>query len=98
MSNKVLMSVYNRMVEVMDTLAQLLGTQALTDMTVLKLSGLGIFPFFVENISSLQLSALKLVRTIFSRYEKHRDLIIEDIFASLGRLPTTKRNLRNFRY
>ncbi|XP_019855038.1 PREDICTED: nipped-B-like protein isoform X1 [Amphimedon queenslandica] len=97
MSNKVLMSVYNRMVEVMDTLAQLLGTQALTDMTVLKLSGLGIFPFFVENISSLQLSALKLVRTIFSRYEKHRDLIIEDIFASLGRLPTTKRNLRNFR-
>ena len=36
MSNKVLMSVYNRMVEVIDTLAQLLGTQALTDMTVLK--------------------------------------------------------------
>ena len=35
---------------------------------------------------------------IFSRYEKHRELILEDIFASLARLPTTKRNLRNFKY
>ena len=34
---------------------------------------------------------------IFSRYEKHRDLILEDIFASLRRLPTTKRNLRSFK-
>lgn len=68
----------------------------------------------MENVSSLQLSALKLVRAvsisfmcvcehlllfvqIFSRYEKHRDLILEDIFASLARLPTTKRNLRSFR-
>lgn len=35
---------------------------------------------------------------IFSRYEKHRDLILEDIFASLRRLPTTKRNLRSFKW
>ena len=86
-----------------------------------QLSSLGICPFFVENVSSLQLSALRLVRAvssafclcvirarsllicllpsqIFSRYEKHRELILEDIFASLARLPTTKRNLRNFKY
>lgn len=85
----------------------------------LQLSSLGTFPFFVENINLLQLSALRLVRAvsdpvspllsffdsffftifmqIFSRYEKHRDLILEDIFASLRRLPTTKRNLRSFK-
>jgi len=35
---------------------------------------------------------------VFSRYEKHRQLILEEIFTSLARLPTSKRNLRNFRY
>lgn len=35
---------------------------------------------------------------VFSRYEKHRQLILEEIFTSLARLPTSKRSLRNFRY
>uniref|UniRef100_A0A671PY36 Nipped-B protein n=1 Tax=Sinocyclocheilus anshuiensis TaxID=1608454 RepID=A0A671PY36_9TELE len=35
--------------------------------------------------------------TVFSRYEKHRQLILEEIFTSLARLPTSKRSLRNFR-
>lgn len=35
---------------------------------------------------------------MFSRYEKHRQLILEEIFTSLARLPTSKRSLRNFRY
>lgn len=34
---------------------------------------------------------------VFSRYEKHRQLILEEIFTSLARLPTSKRSLRNFR-
>ncbi len=38
-----------------------------------------------------------LLYQIFSRYEKHRELIFEDIFSSLARLPTTKKNLRSFR-
>ena len=89
-----------------------------------QVSSLGIAPFFVENISVLQLSAVRLVRAVslttmpdtlyamlvtlpppppppplqvFAHYEKHRDLILEDIFASLARLPTTKRNLRSFK-
>lgn len=37
-SNKSLMSIYHRMVEVISTLAQLLNLQTLTDMTVLKVS------------------------------------------------------------
>uniref|UniRef100_A0A672MJM6 Nipped-B protein n=1 Tax=Sinocyclocheilus grahami TaxID=75366 RepID=A0A672MJM6_SINGR len=63
----------------------------------LQVSSLGITPFFVENVSELQLCAIKLVTAVFSRYEKHRQLILEEIFTSLARLPTSKRNLRNFR-
>uniref|UniRef100_A0AAX7VVH2 Nipped-B protein n=1 Tax=Astatotilapia calliptera TaxID=8154 RepID=A0AAX7VVH2_ASTCA len=42
----------------------------------------------------LQVNAKSVV---FSRYEKHRQLILEEIFTSLARLPTSKRSLRNFR-
>lgn len=35
---------------------------------------------------------------LFSRYEKHRQLIMEDILSSLARLPSSKKNLRNYRY
>lgn len=112
-----------------------------------QVSSMGITPFFVENVSELQLCAIKLVTAVsfvfffflfkniqylsedaacyvsvdvflqnhltmklkktclitschqvFSRYEKHRQLILEEIFTSLARLPTSKRSLRNFRY
>ncbi|CAI8012870.1 Nipped-B-like protein A [Geodia barretti] len=95
-ANRDVQAVYRKLTEVVENLALLLETQPLTDTTVLQISSLGTFPFFVENVSSLQLSSLRLVRAVFSRYEKHRDLILEDLFASLARLPTTKRNLRSF--
>ena len=44
--------------------SELLNIQVLTDTTVLQVSSLGVAPFFVENISELQLSALKLVTTV----------------------------------
>lgn len=62
-----------------------------------QISTLGVAPFFVENISELQLNAMRLVTTVFAHYEKHRQLILEDIFASLARLPSSKRNLRSYR-
>lgn len=34
---------------------------------------------------------------IFSKYEKHRQLILEDILSSLARLPSSKKNLRSYR-
>ena len=50
------------------TYVHVLETQALNDIAVhvflFQLSSLGIFPFFVENVSTLQLSSLKLVRTV----------------------------------
>ncbi|XP_063406097.1 nipped-B-like protein A isoform X2 [Mytilus trossulus] len=90
-------TLYNKMAEMISNLSEILEIQELTDTTILQVSTLGVGPFFVENISEIQLNAMKLVTTVFSRYEKHRQLILEDIFASLARLPSSKRNLRNYR-
>lgn len=95
--HKSTITLYNKMAEMISNLSELLEIQELTDTTILQVSTLGVGPFFVENISEIQLNAMKLVTTVFSRYEKHRQLILEDIFASLARLPSSKRNLRNYR-
>merc|ERR1719195_1331400 len=58
---------------------------------------MGVAPFFVENIPEIQLSALKLTTGVFSKYDKHRKLVLDDILASIARLPQTKRSLRTFR-
>merc|ERR1711881_653004 len=50
-----------------------------------------------ESIQELQLSALKLVRNVFGKYEKHRKLLLDDILASIARLPSSKRSLRTYR-
>uniref|UniRef100_A0A8C1VHT1 Nipped-B protein n=1 Tax=Cyprinus carpio TaxID=7962 RepID=A0A8C1VHT1_CYPCA len=94
---KVTVMLYNKVCDIISNLSELLEIQLLTDTTILQISSLGITPFFVENVSELQLCGIKLVTAVFSRYEKHRQLILEEIFTSLARLPTSKRNLRNFR-
>ncbi|XP_037089456.1 nipped-B-like protein B [Pollicipes pollicipes] len=92
-----LLSLYNKLRELVSLTAELLNIQVLTDTTVLQVSTLGVAPFFVENISELQLSALKLVTTIFSKYQKHRRLLLDDILASIARLPSSKRSLRTYK-
>uniref|UniRef100_A0A1I8GDV5 Nipped-B protein n=1 Tax=Macrostomum lignano TaxID=282301 RepID=A0A1I8GDV5_9PLAT len=87
----------NRLVELVDSFAQLVDLQRLTDNAILAMSGLAVAPFFVENVENLQLSALRLCTSVFCQYEKHRQLILEDLFASLARLPSSKRSLRSFR-
>nr|VZH95966.1 unnamed protein product [Spirometra erinaceieuropaei] len=88
---------YYRLVEIVSNLAELVNMQRLTDSLVLTLSSLGVSAFFVENVTELQLAALKLVTGIFSQYEAHRNLIVEDIIASIARLPSSKKNLRAYR-
>lgn len=66
---KAMLNFYTKMHEVVGLLAELLNVQVLTDTTVLHLSTLGVSPFFVENVSELQLSALKLVTGV-RHYEK----------------------------
>ncbi|KAL2091754.1 hypothetical protein ACEWY4_011552 [Coilia grayii] len=94
---RVIIMLYNKVCDVVSSISELVDIQLLTDTTILQMSSMGITPFFVENISELQLCAIKLVTVVFSRYEKHRQLILEEIFTSLARLPTSKRSLRNFR-
>ncbi|KAL1456875.1 hypothetical protein WDU94_001565, partial [Cyamophila willieti] len=94
---KSVLTLYTKLSEVVSLISELLAAQTLTDTTVLHASTMGVSPFFVENISELQLSSLKLVTTIFTKYEKHRKLLLDDILASMARLPSTKRNLRTYR-
>ncbi|XP_065070069.1 nipped-B-like protein A isoform X2 [Rhopilema esculentum] len=94
---KPILQLYNKLCELVSLIADLVALESLNDIIILKISCIGTAPFFVENISILQLEALKLVRTIFRTYVKHRDLILDDILASLARLPSSKRNLRNYR-
>ncbi|XP_049326310.1 nipped-B-like protein A isoform X2 [Astyanax mexicanus] len=94
---RVIIMLYNKVCDVVSNISELLEIQLMTDTTILQVSSMGITPFFVENVSELQLCAIRLVTAVFSRYEKHRQLILEEIFTSLARLPTSKRSLRNFR-
>ncbi|KAK7086913.1 hypothetical protein SK128_008836 [Halocaridina rubra] len=95
--NRSILGLYNKLHEVVGLLADLLNIQTLTDTTVLQLSTLGVAPFFVENVSELQLSALRLVTKVFAKYNKHRRLLLDDILASIARLPNSKRSLRTYR-
>uniref|UniRef100_A0A8C1QIH4 Nipped-B protein n=1 Tax=Cyprinus carpio TaxID=7962 RepID=A0A8C1QIH4_CYPCA len=79
---RVTVMLYNKVCDIISNLSELLEIQLLTDTTILQVRS-AVFTFW-QNI-------------VFSRYEKHRQLILEEIFTSLARLPTSKRNLRNFR-
>lgn len=94
---KASLQMYNKLCEVVSAAAELVDVQELTDTVILHFSALGVAPFFVENVQELQLGAIKLITAIFSRYDKHRQLILEDLLSSLARLPTSKRSLRSFR-
>lgn len=61
---KSIVHLYSKICELVKALAELLSIQVLTDNSVLHLSSLGVAPFFVENVSELQLSSLKLVTTV----------------------------------
>ncbi|XP_030756621.1 nipped-B protein [Sitophilus oryzae] len=96
-SGKGINNLYTKISELVNLLSELMNIQVLTDTSVLHASSMGISPFFVENVSELQLACLKLVTTIFTRYESHRRLLLDDILASIARLPSTKRSLRTYR-
>lgn len=82
----------------MARLAELLAMHPLSDTIVVECTAIGIAPFFVERADELQLHALGIARAIFAHYERHRPLILDEIYASLVKLPTGKRGLHNYRY
>lgn len=63
-SGKGISVLYTKMSELVNLLSELMNVQILTDTSVLHASSMGISPFFVENVSELQLACLKLVRTV----------------------------------
>ena len=69
----------------------------MTDTIIITLSSLSVMCFFVENINDLQLEALKILTNIFTRYPKHRQLVLDDILASLVKLHPNKRNSRSYK-
>ena len=46
--------------------------------------------------SIVQVSAMDLIAAIFSRYPRHRSIIIEDLFPLMLKLPTSKKSLRTY--
>lgn len=48
-----------------------------------------------KNNSMLTMSNKKYLQ-IFTKYEQHRRLLLEDILASIARIPSSKHNLRSF--
>jgi cohesin loading factor subunit SCC2 len=68
---KSILTLYNKLNEVVVLLSELLSIQVLTDTAVLNVSTLSVSPFFVESVSELQLSALKLVTTVNHNFLPH---------------------------
>ncbi|NXE42983.1 NIPLB protein, partial [Ptilorrhoa leucosticta] len=61
---RVIVMLYNKVCDIVSSLSELLEIQLLTDTTILQISSMGITPFFVENVSELQLCAIKLVTAV----------------------------------
>ena len=59
-TNKAIMAVYHRMVEVIDTLSQLLQTQSLTDITILKVTRTIINTLYIITINGIFIQIINL--------------------------------------
>lgn len=83
--------------EMLNLIGELICQIDMTDTIIITLSSLSVMCFFVENINDLQLEALKILTNIFTRYSKHRQLVLDDILASLVKLHPNKRNSRLYK-
>ncbi|RDD46191.1 Nipped-B-like protein [Trichoplax sp. H2] len=92
--NKLVNFIYRKTCEAVALLSELVQITTFTDTIIIQLSSIGISSFFVDNVKDLQRSALDLIRWTFKKYDKHRNVIIEDILSSLVKLPSNRTNLR----
>lgn len=117
-NKKILLKMYTKWGELIGYLVELLTLRggSLTDTLVLSTTRVALGAFFLENLTTsaaisssgnqsnneIQLNALKLTTTIFSQYQGHRGVILEELLHSIARLPTNKRskflknNLKSF--
>lgn len=96
---KEISQLYHKIVEITKVLVQLYNKFHFVDTITIHASALGVEPFFVDNIETLQFVCLDLVTSIFQneKYAVHRKNILAEILASVDRLPHSKRNLRPFK-
>ncbi|XP_055299107.1 nipped-B protein isoform X6 [Sitodiplosis mosellana] len=90
---------YNKLVELTRIFVTLFDKCTFIDTIVLAVSTLAVEPFFVDNIEAMQFACLELITTIFRKetYVNYRNSILNDIFASVDRLPQSKRNMRPYK-
>ncbi|KAF4040538.1 Sister chromatid cohesion C-terminus [Phytophthora infestans] len=83
--------------ELMDRLAALVLSVKLADRWILRLSSSMVELFALDHSSfatSLQQSALGILRAIFLQYKPHREPLLGDVVDIMVKLPTAKRTLR----
>lgn len=90
---------YTKVVELSKLFVRLFNKFHFVDTIIIHASALGVEPFFVDNIETLQFVCLDLVTSIFQneKYKHHRHNILNDILSSVDRLPHSKRNLRPYK-
>ncbi|CAF3770813.1 unnamed protein product [Adineta steineri] len=88
---------YNKIVSLFQGIADLMPLGKFTDTIILAISSFTVSCIYVENIFDLQAHSLTILPELFSRYEYHRDSILDDILLSIVRLPTSKKSLRCYR-
>lgn len=83
--------------EFIEQLSKLVLTVKLADRWVLHFSSSMVELFLLEHSSfatSLQQSAVSVLRGIFLRYKAHRSLMMDEVVGVMVKLPTSKRTLR----
>ncbi|CAF3680836.1 unnamed protein product [Rotaria sordida] len=88
---------YNKIVSLFQGIADLMPLGKFTDTIILAISSFTVSCIFVENIFDLQAHSITILPELFSRYEDHRDSILDDLLLSIVRLPTSKKSLRCYR-
>lgn len=97
--NKLAQHLYHKSHELLSLFADLVYQTDMTDIIIITMSTIAVGTFFVDNISDLQLESLRIITCLFTRYAKHRQLVLDDIYSSFAKLHTTGRtkNLRNYK-
>eukprot|EP00854_Cymbomonas_tetramitiformis_P008620 gene8620-10230_t len=77
-------------------LGKLLQILKVQDSCVMDLSNTALLILTVEDIQHLQLGAVDILSTIFVHYREHRSMVLDELLDTFLKIPTGKRNLRNF--
>ncbi|CAG8468626.1 1853_t:CDS:10 [Ambispora gerdemannii] len=109
-SERQLASLLPMITNFLQRLYDLMQQEELSDNVVITVGFIAVGPFFVDTMNSnatailgsggldgVKLVALGLLRSIFTNHQKQRTWILEEILTSLIKLPTAKRNLRQYR-